>query len=257
MYTSQALLLLLLCFLVTAFVSLLISRKVSVGARRRHHEVGIAVFLQIGVIYAVLLAFVFSEVWDQFNDAGKVVDTECSDILGIAERADNIPEGARLQLRHDVMAYLTLEIGDEWPKMEHRHFSLATSTALTRIYNDIAAIPPDNPRVAAARDRMLTLVGDVHTQRAQRLFQLRSNVPPFLWGLLITDAVMLIAFVLFSGMEHTAVQIGVVGVFATFLCGILLTIHLLDFPYEGTISISDEPVRMTLEQVTTMVRPAG
>ena len=253
MYTSQALILLLLCFFGVGTLSLGISRLVSVAARRKHHEVGIAVFLQIGVIYAVLLAFVFSEVWDQFNESAKVVDTECSSILGIAERANNIPAPARTQLRHDIVSYLKLEIDDEWPAMQRRRFSLATSEALTRIYDEIAAVDPSAPRISAARDRMLFLIGDVHTERATRLFQLHTNVPPFLWGLLLVDAAMLIGFVLLSGMEHSVVQLGIVGAFATFLCGILLTIHLLDFPFEGTISISDEPVRQTLDQVRGMI----
>ena len=35
-------------------------RCVHIDVLRRHHEVGSAVFLQIGVMFAVLLAFVFS-----------------------------------------------------------------------------------------------------------------------------------------------------------------------------------------------------
>ncbi|MBE7210386.1 MAG: DUF4239 domain-containing protein [Gluconacetobacter diazotrophicus] len=253
MYTSQALLVLALCFVAAASLSLGVSRFVSVAARRRHHEVGIAVFLQIGVIYAVLLAFVFSEVWDQFNGSSQVVDAECSSLLGIAERANNIPADARIQLRHDIVSYLKLEIDEEWPAMQHRRFSLAASDAFTRIYDQIAGVDPATPRIAAARDRMLALAGEVHTKRAERLFQLRSNVPPFLWGLLLVDAAMLIAFVLFSGIEHSLVQLAMVGVFATFVCGILLTIHLLDFPFEGTISISPEPVVQTLDEVRAMI----
>ncbi|MCQ8239788.1 hypothetical protein [Rhizosaccharibacter radicis] len=252
MYIAQALLTLGLCFVLAASVSLMVSRRIDVSARRRHHEVGIAVFLQIGVIYAVLLAFVFSEVWDQFNDAAKVVDTECASVLGIAERADNVPEPSRSRLRDELSTYLTLEIDDEWPRMQKRSFSRAVSGQFSRIYDEIASVDPANARIAAARDRMLTLAGRIHEARAERLFQLRSNVPPFLWGLLIVDALMLVGFVLFSGMEHHAVQLGVVAVFATFLCGILLTIHLLDFPYEGTISIDDQPLVETLEQLGTM-----
>ena len=49
-------------------------------ALRRHHEIGSAVFLQLGVIFAVLLAFVFNEVWSEPNTAASAINSECSNL---------------------------------------------------------------------------------------------------------------------------------------------------------------------------------
>src|SRR4029077_19234369 len=43
-----------------------------------YHEVGYAVFLQLGVIFAVLLAFVFNGVWSDYNTASRAIDSECA-----------------------------------------------------------------------------------------------------------------------------------------------------------------------------------
>jgi hypothetical protein len=55
--------------LVAAFTCALLHRIVHPDRFRRYHEVGYAVFLQLGVIFAVLLAFVFNGVWSDYNTA--------------------------------------------------------------------------------------------------------------------------------------------------------------------------------------------
>ena len=52
-------------------------KLVRIEALRRHHEIGSAVFLQLGVVFAVLLAFVFSEVWSEYNTAANAINEEC------------------------------------------------------------------------------------------------------------------------------------------------------------------------------------
>lgn len=46
-----------------AFATALIQGYVEIDLRRRQHDVGSVVFLQFGVVFAVLLAFVFREAW--------------------------------------------------------------------------------------------------------------------------------------------------------------------------------------------------
>ena len=55
--------------LVAAVTCALLHRIVHRDTFRRYHEVGYAVFLQLGVIFAVLLAFVFNNVWSDYNVA--------------------------------------------------------------------------------------------------------------------------------------------------------------------------------------------
>ena len=61
--------------IVAAFICALLHRIVHRDTFRRYHEVGYAVFLQLGVIFAVLLAFVFNNVWSNYNVASQAIDT--------------------------------------------------------------------------------------------------------------------------------------------------------------------------------------
>src|ERR1700746_3057654 len=64
---AQALLLTLFTAIVSVIATSLVRRALGVDTRREHHEVGNPVYLQIGVVFAVLLAFVFNEVFGEYN----------------------------------------------------------------------------------------------------------------------------------------------------------------------------------------------
>ena len=68
--------------LVAAFICALLHRIVHHDTFRRYHEVGYAVFLHLGVIFAVLLAFIFDNVWSNSNVASQAIDSECGSLHG-------------------------------------------------------------------------------------------------------------------------------------------------------------------------------
>ena len=81
--------------LVAAFICALLHRIIHHDTFRRYHEVGYAVFLQLGVIFAVLLAFVFNNVWSEYNVASQAIDSECGSLHGIAILSDRLTSPAR------------------------------------------------------------------------------------------------------------------------------------------------------------------
>jgi hypothetical protein len=70
---AEALFLVLLTAIVSVTVTSLVRRALGLDARRQHHEVGNPVYLQIGVVFAVLLAFVFNEVFGGYNAAAQAI----------------------------------------------------------------------------------------------------------------------------------------------------------------------------------------
>ena len=85
-------LVILLSALGAVLVSYAVHRHVQIETRMRHHEVGAAIFLQLGVLFAVLLAFVFSEAFSQYNEAQRAIDLECGALHGASMVASTLPE---------------------------------------------------------------------------------------------------------------------------------------------------------------------
>src|SRR5215471_9329122 len=81
---AAAISIILISVILAAFITGLLHRLTEFDLRREHHDVGSVVFLQLGVVFAVLLAFVFDEVWSQYNEAARAIDLEISAMHGTA-----------------------------------------------------------------------------------------------------------------------------------------------------------------------------
>src|SRR5271170_2907697 len=77
--------------LLAASATVFIQSFVDLDFRQRHHDVGSVVFLQLGVVFAVLLAFVFNEAWGEYNEAARSINLEVSAMHGVAMIAATLP----------------------------------------------------------------------------------------------------------------------------------------------------------------------
>src|SRR5215467_9743022 len=126
--------------LLAALICVLLHRIVHRDTFRRYHEVGYAAFLQLGVIFAVLLAFVFNNVWSNYNAASEAIDSECGSLHGIAILGDRLPSPARDAILGDLHAYLTTVLDQEWPDMRQRNESQAADIRFQSLWQTVETI---------------------------------------------------------------------------------------------------------------------
>src|SRR6516164_4409740 len=70
---AEALLVILFTAIIAVAATNFVRRALGLDVRQQHHEVGNPVYLQIGVVFAVLLAFVFNEVFGEYNAAAQAI----------------------------------------------------------------------------------------------------------------------------------------------------------------------------------------
>src|SRR6516162_4330822 len=93
----------------------LVRRWVGIDRLVLNNEVAGFIFAIIGVVYAVLLAFVVIAVWDKFSEGQTSVAREsaAAALFQYAEGAE--PEAAKLH--ESLVGYLRLAIEKDWPAM--------------------------------------------------------------------------------------------------------------------------------------------
>jgi len=226
--------------LVAAFICALLHRIVHHDTFRRYHEVGYAAFLHLGVIFAVLLAFIFDNVWSNYNVPSQAIDSECGSLHGLAILSDRLPSPARDAILNDLHAYLTIVIDQEWADMQRRKVETVNTD------------PADNQ----VRGQMLNLLAAAHQSRETRLYQMTQGVPGLVWGLLIIFASTLIGCMLVFAAEASTSKAVLVGVFTSSLTLALLTVRVLDFPFESALQLSPRDFNGTLEKVDRLIAAA-
>ena len=235
-----------------AFACTLLHRIVHHDTFRRYHEVGYAVFLQLGVIFAVLLAFVFNNVWSDYNVTSQAINSECASLHGVAILSDRLPSPARDAILSDLYAYLATVLNREWPDMQQRNESGAAGVKFQLLWQTVETAntePADN----LIKGQMLSLLAAAHKSRETRLFQMTQGVPGLVWSLLITFVSGLIGSMLLFAAEASTSKAALVGVFTSALTLALLTVRVLDFPFESALRISSRDFKETLEKVDHLI----
>lgn len=235
---ALALLIVIVCALATIAASLLVDRVIGLDARRRHHDVGSPVFQVIGVMFSVILAFVFSEVWSEYNTAKQAIGTECAALHGAAMLANAMPNREGRPINQDLFAYVQKVVRTEWPLMAKERRSLGAADDMRAALDAAARLPASDTGDLANRTEIISLLVQAHTAREMRTFQLRLGMPNAMWGVLITIALILVAFVVLSGTELPAtILFG--STFAVTIAMVLVLVQMLDYPFEGALALGD------------------
>lgn len=219
---------------------------------RRHHEVGSAVFLQLGVVFAVLLAFVFSEVWTEYNSAAEALDHECGALNGVIILSHALPPAARGQMKTLLGDYTAAVIGKEFPSMEKGEAHKDAEASYQDLWLGAVALPAEQAKDMAIRDNILSLLTTAHQNRDDRLFQMNHRLPALIWSLLLALSAVLITQLLFFGMEYITSQMLFTGAFAASLVFILLIVHFLNHPFEGMLRVSPKAFHETAAKVAAL-----
>ncbi len=219
-------------------VTLFVQRFVGIDLRREHHEVGSTVFLQLGVIFAVLLAFVFSEAWTEYSEASAAIDLEVGALHAAAMIATTLPAPLAKAVLNKQIAYLESVTRDEWPVMAaHRTENLATDGKIVALIQAAANLKFDDPAESGKKQVLLSLLTEAHAQREVRIYQAGSGIPGVLWIVLIGLELILVVFVVLSGLRYWASAALVSGLFAASVTSILVVARLLDYPFEGALAL--------------------
>lgn len=236
-YTSSVAVIMVATIL-SVIITVLIQRHVPAAFRRRHHDVGSVVFLQLGVVFAVLLAFVFSEAWDEYNAAAQAIDLEVGAMHGAAMIAATLPHEQARTILESERFYLKSVIDHEWPVMaEQRRESHTTDDRLTALVTEAANLTLGSAQDDGKKSEMLSILSKAHEERETRIFQATNGIPVPLWDVLIGITCILSLFVAFSAIEHKGMSIALSACFVGSIVSILVIARLLDYPFEGALAL--------------------
>ena len=253
---AAALAFVLIAAVASAAAAFLVWWALDLDVRRRHHEVGNPIYLQIGVVFAVLLAFVFNEVWGEYNLAAQAINGECGALHGAAMLAHDLPDGQGRGFEQAILDYSKLVINFEWKALERREASLEAVKAFRAIVEAAGRLNIARPADTAIQGQMLSLLAQAHAYRETRLFQADKGVPIVIWLILSFYALVLVLFVLFAGVESQVGHVFFTSVFTVSVVLALIVVRMLDYPFEGALALSNSDFVKVIDHVTPLMGPA-
>jgi len=244
---GEASIMIALTAVISVMAANLIRRALDFDARRKLHEIGNPVYLQIGVVFAILLGFVFNQVWDAYNTAEQAINGECGALHGAAMLAHNLPDRHGRGVEQASLNYLSTVINDEWAALEHREESPKAVSAFQKIVEVAGSLNIGQPTEATIQDQILSLLAKAHAFRETRIFQAKG-LPITIWLILSFYGFVLMLFVLFGAVKSPTGHFFFAAVFAISIVLVLIVVRLL-YPFEGALRLRSDDFVNRIEHI--------
>jgi hypothetical protein len=215
---------------------------------QKNHEVAGVTFGVLGAFYGLVLAFVIVAAWERFNNANTDALDEATALESLYKLGAAFSDPMRSQLDSAVIEYSDRVIEEEWPRMADDTYK-GGKVGAHELWAIVLAYRPVDSREQTLVDKAIDELNLISRARAQRFDYYQQDLPSVVWMVIYLGCLMTIGFSYFFGSNIFRAQVLMCGFFSVLLGLTILAILELAHPYQGTVTISDEPFRYALARM--------
>ena len=225
-------------FALYAAGGVLVSRKILHGkVQEGHNDVCVPIFLNAGVLFAVLLGFMVVAVWESFDLAKTTVATEATAIVLPAEASEKVRETAREYI-HEV-------IEDEWPIQARTGGASSKARKqigeLFRCFGVNGAINAQTKKdFPMSCTTVMSCITEVTNDRNKRNLLANESIPTVMWCAIFGGALVIVTMSFIIYMERPLPHMLLSGLMAGLIGLLLFSCFVLSHPFQGPIAITPE-----------------
>jgi hypothetical protein len=228
-----------------------VSRKVQHGrVQEGHNDVLVPIFLNAGVLFAVLLGFMVVAVWESYDAAKDNVAMEAAALVPLYRSTLALPKDAGDKMREISREYVHQVIEDEWPTQSSS--GQPSSKARKEIGNLFRAfgdgtinqeIKKDYPFICTV---LMQSINEVTGDRNKRNIQANEGVPTVMWFAIMGGALVIVTMSCMIYMERPLPHMIMAATMASLIGLLLFSCLILSHPFKGPVAISPESFEKTL-----------
>jgi hypothetical protein len=217
--------------------------------RESHNDVAGFIFAAVGVLYAVLLAFVVVAVWQNVDSARQTTFKEADALAGVywISRELPLPVGSRVE--HDTLEYARTVQDTEWPLLAAHRSSPQATQLVYDMRSKIFEFAPADTRQQVLYEHAVTHVEELASERRARLTEIDDSVPTIMWVALIAGGLLTVAFTYLFGLSNTLAHGLMVLTLTALVVVSLLLIKEMDFPFTGVTRVEPTAFEVFLSRL--------
>lgn len=215
-----------------------------------HHDVASAIFSMVGVLYAVILAFVVIVVWENDSDANGNAQREANDVAQIYFTARGLPEPQRQQMMQLAEAYTTTVVRQEWPLMEDGRTSPRAREQVAQMRVIAQGLQPSTQHDGILMTSTLDSINELVDARRDRTGALTSPVSGLMWAGLVAGSAITIAFTFLFNHSRFVPHLVMVSAMSALIAFTLWLIYDMSLPFAGSTAIGPDAFSQVLQRFT-------
>ena len=165
-------------------------------------------------------------------------------------------EPFRTDIRTEIINYANIVITEEWPLLADARGSDKAYDSEHRIINLIGQYRPEGQYESIWYQEMVEDMNKFADACSSRIFEAKSDVPKFLWLVLIIGGIVTISFCFLFGTGNFLAQTFMTGSITTIITLVLILIYAFDHPFTGIIMVKPDDLILQKEYFERqMVQP--
>ena len=203
----------------------------------------------LGILFALLAAFVASQVWNDFEQANVAVQREASALRAVVLLTSAFPPETRAHLQALVGRHIENTVAQEWPDMAARQASLKMTPAslAEALQTTLTLVPRGDGQVVAQRELVAALHSALDARR-QRIILSGSGVNWVKWTGLLLEAAAALAGIAFVHCDNRKTAALAMALFSTTVAVVVVLILSHDRPFTGPISVRPDPLLQVMPE---------
>jgi hypothetical protein len=236
---------------------ILFQKIVPASARRIDNDVVAGTMAIVGVIYAVLIAFIAVATWQAYTDADKSTDVEASRIANLYRDVEGLPDDKADAIREHVRSYVDKVINVEWPAQQRGRTSRAGREDIEAIHKVVVSFIPENPRETIIQAEFLRAVNELYTARRTRQLAADGAIPEVIWEIILIGSLITVGYTYLFVVDNRALHMSMTGLVAASMALVIVLVIALDRPFRGELCVSTEAYVNALQSVGAMPNAIG
>jgi hypothetical protein len=233
--------------LICCVALVIVHHLVPVKIRHAHNDVVGFCIAVVGVVYAVLLAFIAVTAWESYRRGDNAVASEANYVGDVFRNTPGLPDGLAQQLRGHLHEYIEVVITQEWPAQQAGHLEEDSWQKgwkiLADFHFDVGRFHPANAGEAVLQGQLLRSLNGLYDARRVRLLAAGEHVTAVVWWIIVLGAFLTVSFTFLFGMPNFKMHVVITAMVAMSLAFVIVLIVAFDYPFRGAVSVSNEAFR--------------
>ena len=248
-------LIIIACIVGALIFLFIVSRTYAAHARKESNDFTGAVVAVIGTTYAVILAFMLSGVWNQYQQAQSNEEQEANSLVNVWRIATQLQVPGAQEAQALCLNYADNVIHQEWPALlASKPLPPENANVINQLWKFAGQIQAHSGNDSIAAYQMMEELRLLTEYRRIRVMQSREALPAILWAVLIVGGIISIAAACLFGVPSFRFHVLQVGVLSFLISLVLVAIADIDRPYQGGLTVQPEGFSFARETVGTHTR---
>lgn len=235
--------------LFTYLAMISIHRILPLEIRLQHNDVVGFIVAVVAVFYALIVASVLVIAIGHFDGAQKVVEKEANLIGDVLRNTQTISPQIAAPAAKLVRQYLDDVIVHEWPLQREGQKTTLGLQTLSRLNQMVGQYEPQNQREVAYYSALLRKLDELYDVRRERIFRADEGIAHEIWVVTLAGGMLTVGFALLFGVPRRRIHFLLSSILAISIALIFALISLFDRPFQGDLSVSDQPYRLIRLQI--------